>query len=103
MTDFIFAYHGGKRPASKEEGARHMADWHKWIEDLGDSMVNPGTPVGMSKTVSSAGVADDGGSNPLNGFSVVRADSMEDALKIAQSCPVLAVEGSIEVAEMMSM
>ena len=60
MSNYIFAYHGGNKPGSPEEGAKQMAKWHTWVEGLGDAMVNPGTPLGMSKTVSSNGVADDG-------------------------------------------
>jgi hypothetical protein len=36
------------------------------------------------------------------GFSIVRAPSMDAALKIAQGCPHLAI-GTIEVAEMKQM
>ena len=103
MSEYIFAYHGGKKPESPEAGAALMAKWHTWIDGLGDAMVNPGTPVGMSKTVSSAGVTDDGGPNPLSGFSVVKADSMDAALEMAKSCPTLELDGTIEVAEMMEM
>lgn len=102
MPDYIFAYHGGKKPESPEAGAELMARWNAWIGGLGDAMVNPGTPVGMSKTVSADGVTDDGGANPLAGFSVVNADSMEAALEIAGSCPFLEM-GTIEVAEMLKM
>lgn len=102
MPDYVFAYHGGKRPETPEEGARLMAEWKAWIEDLGDAMVNPGTPMGKSKTVSADGVTDDGGSNPLSGYSIVRADSMEAALEMAKACPFLAM-GTIEVAQAMEM
>ena len=102
MPNFIFAYHGGAKPESPEEGAKLMAIWNAWIDDLGDTMINPGTPVGKSKTVSSDGVSDDGGSNPLAGFSIVEADSMEAVLEIATACPFVEM-GTIEVAEMMKM
>lgn len=102
MPQFIFAYHGGQKPDSPEEGAKMMARWQAWIDDLGDAMVNPGTPVGKSKTVSADGVADDGGSNPLAGFSVVEADSIDAAIDMAKACPFIEM-GSIEVAEMMEM
>ncbi|MCH9765570.1 MAG: YciI family protein [Alphaproteobacteria bacterium] len=102
MANFIFAYHGGKKPESPEAGAELMAKWQAWIGGLGDAMVNPGAPVGMSKTVSAKGVANDGGSNPLSGFSIVEADSMEAALKLAKDCPHLD-HGTIEIAEMMKM
>lgn len=102
MSNYIFAYHGGKKPESPEAGAALMARWKAWIEGLGDAVVNPGTPLGMSKTVSSDGVADDGGSNPLMGFSVVEADSMDAALEMAKGSPHLEI-GTIEVAEMRDM
>ncbi|WP_422367190.1 YciI family protein [Pelagibius sp.] len=102
MPQFIFAYHGGQKPDSPEEGAKMMARWQAWVDDLGDAMVNPGNPVGKSKTVSADGVADDGGSNPLAGFSVVEADSIDAAINMAKACPFIEM-GSIEVAEMMEM
>jgi len=40
---------------------------------LGDAVVNPGTPLAKSKTVSSGGVSDNGGSNPLTGASTTAA------------------------------
>ena len=103
MPNFVFAYHGGNKPESPEEGAELMARWKAWVDGLGDAMVNPGTPLGKSKTVSSSGVTDDGGSNPLNGFSIVDADSMDAALEIAKGCPFLETDGTIEVAEAMQM
>ena len=103
MSSYFFGYHGGNKPASPEEGAKHMAKWKVRVGDLGDAMVNPGTPFGMSKTVSSGGVADNGGSNPMSGFSIVTADSMDAALEIAKGCPFLDTGGNIEVAEAMQM
>jgi hypothetical protein len=69
---------------------------------ISDAVVNPGAPVGMSKTVSSGGVADDGGSNPLSGYTVVKADSIEAAIEMAKGCPHLD-HGTIEVAPLMDM
>ncbi len=102
MPKYIFAYHGGERPENPEEGAKHMARWKAWVEGLGTAVVNPGTPLGKSKTVSSSGVANDGGANPLSGFSIVRADSLDAAVEIAKGCPYLEF-GTIEVAEVMEM
>jgi len=45
-----------------------MAKFRSWVGGLGDAEVNPGTPLGMSKTVSSDGVSGNGGSNRLTGF-----------------------------------
>ena len=103
MSNYIFAYHGGRRPESPEEGAKHFAKWKAWVGGLGDAVVNPGTPLGKSKTVSSNGVSDDGGSNPLSGIFIVKADSMDAALEIAKEDPFLELGGTIEVAEAMKM
>ncbi len=102
MSNYIIAYHGGKKPDSPEEGAKQMARWQAWLGGLGDAVVNPGTPLGKSRIVSSDGVSDDGGSNPLTGFSIVEADSMDAALEMAKECPFLEI-GTIEVAEVMKM
>ena len=102
MANYIIAYHGGKKPDSPAEGAKQMTRWQAWLGGLGDAVVNPGTPLGKSRIVSSDGVSDDGGSNPLTGFSIVEADSMDAALEMAKECPFLEI-GTIEVAEVMKM
>ena len=102
MPNYVFAYHGGKKPESPEAGTALKAQWQAWLDGLGDAVVNPGTPLGKSKTVSADGVADHGGPNPLSGFSIVTADSMAAALEMAKACPFLEM-GTIVVAEAMEM
>ena len=103
MPNYIIAYHGGNKPETPEDGVKHMAKWKAWVGGLGDAVVNPGTPLGKSKTVSSGGVSDGGGSNALTGFSIVKADSMDAALEMAKACPFLDTGGTLEVAEVMKM
>src|ERR1700730_4083598 len=97
MPKFMMAYHGGRKFESPQEGAAHMAKWKAWARGLGDAMVNPGTPLGKGRLVTSGRVSD-GGQNLLTGFSIVMADSMDAALELAQQCPYLEI-GTIEVAE----
>ena len=103
MSNYVFAYHGGNKCERPEEGAKHMAKWKAWVGGLGDAMINPGTPLGKSKTVSSGGVSDDAGPNPLTGYSIVKADSLDAAVEMAKACPHLDISGSIVVAEVMEM
>lgn len=104
MTQFIFAYHGGKSPETPEEGEKVMAAWGAWFGGLGDAIVQPGAPVGLSKTVSGSGVADDGGANPVSGYSVVSATNMDAAVTMAKGCPmVVDGSGSVEIAELVEM
>ena len=102
MADYVLAYHGKKKPEGPEKGADYMAKWKAWIGGLGDAVINAAIPLKMSRTVSSGGVSDDGGSNSLSGLSIVKADSMDAALEMARGCPHLEF-GTIEVAEVMEM
>lgn len=103
MTKFVFAYHGGPSSMTPEQGKQHMADWMAWREGLGDAVVDPGVPVGKSKTVGPDGITDDGGANPLSGITIVEAEGFDDACAMAASCPHVTVGGTIEVAEAMDM
>ncbi len=103
MAKFMFAYHGGGMPETPEEGEKVMAAWREWMGNVGDAFVDAGAPLGMSKTVSSGGVADDGGANPISGYSIVEAADMDAALAMAKGCPIMDSGGSVEVAEAMDM
>jgi hypothetical protein len=102
MAKYIFAYHGGKMPKTPEEGARVMQQWTDWYAAMGSAVADGGAPCGPSKTVSAGAVEDNGGANPLSGYTVVTADSFDDAVKMAQGCPVLD-HGTVEVCELMEM
>jgi len=101
MAKYVIAYLGGKQMPNLQDRAAHMAKWKAWVDGLGSTVVNPGTPLGQGKLVSSDGVSEPG-PNALTGFSIVLADNMDAALEIAQRCPFLDI-GTIEVAEAMEM
>ena len=101
MPKYVIAYLGGKQMPNPQDRAAHMAKWKAWVDGLGSAMVNPGTPLGQGKLVSSDCVSERG-PNALTGFSIVLADNMDAALEIAQCCPFLEI-GTIEVAEAMEM
>ncbi len=104
MTKYMFAYHGGGMPETPEEGEKQMAKWQSWLEGMGQSCHDMGNPVGMSKTVSATLVEDHGGANPLSGYSIVEADSIEAAVEMAKGCPILeGGSGTVEVAPIMEM
>ena len=103
MPNFMIAYYGGNQPSSKEEGMAQMDKWKSWIKDLGDTIVNPGTPLPVSKIVTSSNVEDDNNPNSMKGFAVVKADSIEAAIEIAKTDPFLENGGTIRVSQMMEM
>ncbi|MEL7272665.1 MAG: YciI family protein [Pseudomonadota bacterium] len=100
MPKFMFAYHGGKMPETQEAIDKEMAAWGAWVEKYQSVLADPGDPVGQSYTVSASGTADNGGANPLSGYSIVEANDMDSALAIAAECPQVN-SGSIEVAEIL--
>lgn len=102
MKKFILAYYGEPKFESPAIAAEHMAKWKAWVGGLGDVLVDPGTPLGAAKSVSTGGVSDRAGPDRLMGFSVVKADSLERALELAKGCPYVEY-GTIDVAEVMQM
>jgi len=100
MAKFLLVYHGGGRPEGKEAQAKAMAAWGQWFGSMGKAVINGGNPVGKSWTVKSNGsVAKDGGANPVSGYSLIEADSLDAAVAAARGCPVLGGGASVEVAE----
>ncbi len=98
MPKFVLAYHAGPDFNPPSDGPKHMEDWKAWMAGLGDAAVDPGLALGPSKTVGPQGIADDGGANPLAGYTVVQAETIDAALAIARNCPHVALGGTIEVA-----
>ena len=103
MPNFVISYHGGEKPKTPEEGKEGMEKFMSWLSDLGEAVVNPGSPLGKSMIVSSSDVSEYTGDNPWSGFSIVSAENMEAALEIAKKCPFLETKGTLEVAQVMRM
>ena len=104
MAKYLFVYHGGSRPPTKEAQEKAMAAWGAWFGSMGKAVVNGGNPVGKSWTVKSDGsVVMDGGSNPASGFSLIEAPDYNGAAALAKGCPLLASGGSVELAQVIDM
>ena len=52
MAEFLMVYHGGSMPETDDEIAYEMARWGDWMNSLGGQLIEPGAPVGKSKTLS---------------------------------------------------
>ena len=104
MTKYLLGYHGGGMPATPEEGTKVMAAWNDWYARLGAAIVDGGAPTGASRTIAANGnVSNGGGSNPLTGYTVIEAASLDAATALAKDCPIRASGGSIEVCEFVAM
>ncbi len=104
MAQFLFVYHGGNTPnQTPEQHDAEMVKWQAWMDAESQALTDAGAPVGQSKTVSANGTTDDGGANPASGYSIVQAADYDAVCKVAQTCPIHEVGGTIEVAEIIEM
>lgn len=104
MPQYMLTYHGGSKPASQEEGEKHMARYHAWLGELGDAAVVPMQPVKNMHVVSAEGVAEGGGAHAMMGYTMIEADNMAAALDIARACPTLEMDtATLSVSELMNM
>ena len=67
----------------KEEAG--MKAWREWVAKTNNSIVYDGGPLGRTKQVSRTGTADI--RNGLAAFTVVRADSHEEAARLFENHP----------------
>jgi hypothetical protein len=105
MPKYLLAYHGGGgMPETEAEQAAVMQAWEAWFTDLGSAVVDGGNPIAQTRTVGpGGGVSDGGGPSPLSGYSLITADDLDAAVKLAAGCPVVDGGGSVEVAETIDM
>jgi hypothetical protein len=98
MGKYVYAYTGGGMPETEEEGKRVMEAWTAWLGGLGDKVVDIGNPFGASASVGN------GGPSGLTGYSIVSAASLDEAVALADGCPILeGGKGAVEVYEAVAM
>ena len=90
---------------SEDERNRRMkeggAAWMAWAENNKASIVELGGPLGRTKRITSAGIADI--RNHLGAFSIVQADSQDDAARLFLNHPHFSLfpGDGVEVMEIM--
>lgn len=96
MKKFVFLSYGFEKPTPEIMGA-----WGKWFESITDKIVEKGGHFSGGREISHSGTKDlPMGMESITGYTVIQADSLDDAEKIARGNPFIA---SIRVYEMMSM
>src|SRR5260370_40279311 len=57
-----------------------MEAFARWFAELGPALADPGNPVGRTCTVDPDGnVSEGGGANPVRGYSIIEAASIEES------------------------
>ena len=95
MKKFVMLHFGFEKPTPAIMGA-----WGKWFESIKGNVVDIGGNFSGGREISSKGTkALPLGLDSITGFTVVSAESLDDAERMAQSCPYIS---SIRVYEMTS-
>ena len=103
MARYLITYLGSPQPASPEEGQQHFAKYKKWLESLGDAAISPANPLKNTRTIGPDGSVDESSATNMSGYTIINAESDEDANRIASDCPFLEIGGSLEVSEIIDM
>ena len=104
MTNFVLIYTGGTIPESEQEQAEVMAAWGAWYGKMGANVVDGGNPFSGSKHISANGVADGAASSPAaTGYTVISADSLDDAMSKIADHPHVKFGGEVTAYETFQM
>lgn len=102
MAKFVYLYSGGQMAETPEAQQEQLQAWTAWFGTFSESVVDMGNPFGAGTTVKNGG-ASGGGASQLGGYSIINAESLDEAATQAKGCPVLQSGGSVEVYEALVM
>ena len=110
MSDYLYLYRGGDDSGSAEDMQQVMQRWVNWLQDLkakgvlknfGEPLQPGGKVVRNRTTITDGPYAE--AKDLIGGYSIVTADSLEQAAELAEGCPVFINGGFVEVRPIMSM
>ena len=101
MANFLLLYSGGGMPETEAQQAEVLRAWGVWYDALGEAVVDGGNPfTPMAKNIASNGLVSDGPVGTMaTGYSIIKADSLDAAVKMAKSNPILMGGGQITIYE----
>jgi hypothetical protein len=84
MKKFLILHYGFEMPTPEE-----MDLWNKWFESIADSQIERGHLPG-GREITAAGTKDlPFGKDSLTGYTMIQAESLDEAEKIAAACPIV--------------
>ena len=84
MKNYLLLHYGFEKPTPEI-----MEAWGKWFQSIEDKMVDGGHFPG-GREISPAGTKElPMAQDSITGYSVVKADNLDDAERIAQACPAI--------------
>lgn len=96
MKKFMFLYKGYMAPTPEIGQA-----WMDWFASVGDRMVDSGNPMSLGAEVTPDTVTPiETGLDSFTGYSIVNADSMDEAVELAKTNPMITGVTVYELARM---
>lgn len=99
MPRFLVTYHGGEMPHDPESMARARDAFMVWAGKTGPALVEPGAPIGATRTISRQGTGNGLAEGPFNGWSVIEAADLNAATKLLSDHPFIGRGGILQVNE----
>ena len=106
MANYLLLYSGGgAMPEDEAEMKKGLQDWTDWYTRLGKAVVDEGKPfTPQAKSITSNGHINVGAVECMaSGYTIIKAESLDAAVALARSCPILKLEGNISVYETFDM
>jgi hypothetical protein len=91
---YVLVYQGGAMAETEEAQQAAMEAWGAWFGSLGAAVVDGGAPFGASAAVGGGATR-----TALTGYSVLDAETLDAAVRMAGGCPIIADGGTIDVYE----
>jgi hypothetical protein len=95
MAKYLLLYGPGKMPETDQERSQVLKAWESWFTKLGPAVADPGNPFTPSVRKISGGGSVSEAKPTAGGYSILEADSLDQATKLAKGCPVL--EGGADI------
>jgi hypothetical protein len=100
MPTFLITYHGAmEMPTDPAARDQMMSAFMTWAGSVGDDMVDPGSPLGPSRVVTGSAETDGRADGPVDGYTIIKADSLDAAVGAVRSHPFLGRGGTLQVSE----
>ena len=98
---YLLVFYGGGMPETPAAQARVMKQWGTWYGKLGAAVVDAGNPFsGAVNKIKPDGTVSRGPiGQRATGYSIVEANSLDSATKMAKGCPILKSGGQVAVYE----
>ncbi|MBA3829372.1 MAG: transcription initiation protein [Taibaiella sp.] len=108
MKEFVFIFRNSDNPnfkPSPEQMQQVMTSWTNWMGGIAaqNKLVSNGNRLSMSiaKTIKPNNVITDGPYTEIkefiNGYTIVKAANIKEAVELAKDCPILKMGGNVEV------